>query len=90
MKYKSTRGKVSNITFTDTVLMGLADDGGLMIPDTIPLLTQAQLLDLKDLSYEELAFNIMKLFIDDISDDVLKDIITKSYSTFDHKRNNPL
>jgi threonine synthase len=85
MKYKSTRGKVNDITFTDTVLMGLADDGGLMIPDTIPLLTQTQLLDLKDLSYEELAFNIMKLFIDDISDNVLKNIIKKSYSTFDTK-----
>lgn len=85
MKYKSTRGKVNNISFTETVLMGLADDGGLMIPDAVPFLTQAQLLDLKDLNYEELALSIMKLFIDDISDDVLKNIITKSYSTFDTK-----
>ncbi|MCX8083556.1 MAG: threonine synthase [Calditerrivibrio sp.] len=82
MRYKSTRGKVKSISFCDTVLMGLADDGGLIIPEHIPDISEA-LPVLKNLPYKELAFNIISKFVDDIPAEELKNIIEKSYSTFD-------
>ncbi|MCA1932020.1 MAG: threonine synthase [Calditerrivibrio sp.] len=83
MKYKSTRGKVKGISFKETVMMGLADDGGLMIPEYIPTLSKDEMIELKDLNYKDIALKIMKLFIDDIDISTIKNIIDKSYSTFD-------
>lgn len=83
MKYKSTRGYVSGISFKETVMMGLADDGGLVIPENIPAISINELIELKDLNYKDIALKIMSLFIDDIDKNKLKDIIKKSYSTFD-------
>ncbi len=83
MRYKSTRGEIGSIPFSETVLMGLADDGGLIIPEEIPQLSKETLLKIKDLPYKELALYIMGLFIDDIDQKDLKIIIDKSYSAFD-------
>lgn len=83
MKYKSTRGKVNQLSFSETVLMGLADDGGLIIPEKIPQIGKEDILRLRDLPYKELALNIMGYFIDDIPQSDLKKIIDDSYSTFD-------
>lgn len=83
MRYKSTRGAINPIPFSETVLMGLADDGGLIIPEEIPQLNKETLLTLRNLPYKELALYIMGLFIDDIDRNDLKNIIDKSYSTFD-------
>lgn len=83
MKYKSTRGKVNSISFSETVLMGLADDGGLIIPEEIPQLSKEDIFKLKDLPYKEVAKYIMSLYIDDIEKNDLNEIIEKSYSTFD-------
>ncbi len=80
MKYKSTRGKVDNISFTDAFLMGLATDGGLLLPHTIPTVDTD---NIRNLTYKELAFEIFKLFIDDIAEDDIKLLIDKSYSVFD-------
>ncbi len=84
MKYKSTRGKVKGISFSESVIMGLATDGGLIIPESIPQISEKQLFLWEKLTYEELAFEVMKLFIDDIPEDYLRDIIAKSYATFLH------
>ncbi len=51
MRYKSTRGMVNDIGFTDAFLMGLATDGGLLIPQSIPI---ADLNSLSNLSYKQL------------------------------------
>ncbi|MGC8925122.1 MAG: threonine synthase [Calditerrivibrio sp.] len=83
MKYKSTRGKVNQLSFSETVLMGLADDGGLIIPEKIPQIGKEEILRLSDLPYKELALNIMEYFIDDIPRIDLKTIINDSYSAFD-------
>lgn len=80
MRYKSTRGGVSGLTFTDAFLMGLATDGGLIVPERIPSVDVERL---KDLNYRALAFEIFKLFIDDIDENSIKELIEKSYSTFD-------
>ncbi len=80
MRYKSTRGSVNNISFTEAFLMGLATDGGLIIPESIPTV---DLEKLRDLEYKELAYEIFKLFIDDIDEKTIKELTDKSYSTFD-------
>ncbi len=89
MKYKSTRGGVSGISFKKAVMMGLATDGGLIVPEQIPDISVV-LNDWAGSSYNELAFNVMSLYIDDIEADDLKDIIQRSYETFDDEKVTPL
>lgn len=90
MKYRSTRGKVSGISFKDAVMMGLADDGGLLLPESIPTLSSDELKELADLPYAELAFRVISLFTDDIPDADLKDLIDRSYASFDHDEVTPV
>ena len=83
MKYISTRGGVEPISFKDAVMMGMASDGGLLIPEFFPDVTD-KLTSWKSLSFQELAYEIFSLYIDDIPGNELKGLIDKSYSTFDH------
>ena len=82
MKYISTRGGVRNISFKDAVMMGLADDGGLLIPEEIPALTPGDLDALAKLDYPELAFQIISRYATDLPSADLKDLIDRSYATF--------
>ena len=82
MIYKSTRGNVEHLAFKDAVIMGLASDGGLLLPEQIPDVSN-QLADWQDFSYQQLAFELMSLYVDDIDDAALREIIDKSYATFD-------
>jgi threonine synthase len=81
MKYQSTRGGVKGISFKDAVLMGLADDGGLLVPESIPDVSH-ELADWRGLDYQALALKVLGKFIDDIPTDDLQRIINKSYATF--------
>ena len=83
MKYKSTRGQVSGLGFSDALLMGLASDNGLLVPETIPDVS-TKLEHWRGLGFVELAQEIMPLFIDDIEPTVLKSLVAESYVTFDH------
>jgi len=83
MKYQSTRGKVSQLTFKQAVMMGLASDGGLLLPESIPDVSQC-LPEFKNLTYAQLAYEVMSLYITDIEESELKAIINKSYATFSH------
>ena len=65
MRYVSTRGGVQGLSFCDAVMMGLADDGGLLVPETIPDVSE-DLPQLADKSYVDLAAYVMGHFIDDI------------------------
>ncbi len=85
MQYISTRGGIEPVSFTKAVMMGLADDGGLLLPRTIPRVGSETYGEWKDLSYSELAFEVMSRFIDDIPAADLRDIITRSYDSFDAK-----
>ena len=80
------------LSFEDVVLKGLAADGGLFIPEAIPTLPNSWTSDWKDLSFEELAFEILSLYISpsEIPPQDLKDIIKRSYSTFRRPEVTPL
>jgi threonine synthase len=90
MQYLSTRGGISPIPFTQAVMMGLADDGGLLLPRTIPRIGGDTLNSWKDLPYPDLAFEVMSRFIDDIPASDLRDLIARSYTTFQTKEVTPL
>jgi threonine synthase len=80
------------LSFEDVVLKGLSSDGGLFIPEEIPALPASWETEWRDLTFEELAFEIMSLYVsrDEIPADDLKDIIQRSYSTFRHAERTPL
>ncbi len=84
MQYISTRGGVQNISFKDAVMMGLADDGGLLIPREIPALSTGDLDALAKLDYPELAFQIISRYATDLPSADLKTLIDRSYATFTH------
>jgi len=90
MKYKSTRGQVRGISFKDAVMMGLAEDGGLLLPESIPQIDVNELEELAGLAYPELAFRIISRFATDIPADDLKGLIDRSYSTFTHPEITPV
>jgi threonine synthase len=91
VKYISTRGKAPALNFEDVVLTGLASDGGLYLPQTLPKFSSEEIASWAGLSYEELAFNIISPFVDgEIDAADLKAIIKKSYSTFRHPAIAPL
>src|SRR5690349_5470493 len=83
MRFISTRGNVEPKGFIDTVLMGLADDGGLMIPEVIPVVSNEQLASWRGLSYQELFLKIFAYYTnDEIPEADLKELASKSYSSF--------
>lgn len=84
MKYQSTRGQIKNIPFKQAVMMGLAEDGGLLLPESIPQLTPGDLEALSKLAYPELAFQVMSYFIEDIPAATLKSMIDRAYASFTH------
>ncbi len=89
MNYLSTRGGDAGLSFQDTVLTGLARDGGLLLPETIPDIS-GRLDELAKLDYQSLAFEIIRLFATDIPDKDLRAIIDKSYATFRAKEITPV
>src|SRR5690606_15658580 len=85
MLYSSTRGKAPSVGFEDVVLTGLAPDGGLYLPDTLPHVDAAALRRWSKLSYCELAFEVMKPFVDgSIPDAEFRAMIDASYAGFAH------
>ncbi len=90
MRYISTRGGLPPIAFTETVFEGLAPDGGLIIPEKIPVISEEKRRQWKGLNYFELALEVFKLFVDDISEEDLKNLIQKSYLTFRHPEITPV
>ena len=81
MKYVSTRGQIDPVPFQEAVLMGLARDGGLLLPEHFPDVRD-RLDAWRALPYEQLAFEIMSRYIGDIPADDLRNIIRKSYERF--------
>ena len=83
MNYISTRNNQKNFTFKEVLLKGLADDGGLFVPKLIKQYKKEELENLKNLSYNDLAAEIIYPFIGDfMSKDDLISMISKSYSNF--------
>jgi len=79
MRYLSTRGGMAPQAFTDILLEGLAPDGGLAVPETIPQVTTTQLAAWRSLSYADLAYEILRLFVTDIPADDLRALTRAAY-----------
>ena len=81
MFYKSTRDHTVKKTFSECLLSGLSVDGGLYVPDMIPQWTEDEIQALKGLSYAELAFKIIQVFVgNSIPDHDLEKLIQDTYS----------
>ena len=91
MRYISTRGSAPALTFEQAMMTGLARDGGLYVPETVPTLTHTQIAAMAGKSYEDVAFEVMRPFIGDtFTDDQFKGLIAKAYAGFGHAARAPL
>ena len=81
--YNSTRSNGTPVKASEAILKGLSDDGGLFVPDRIPTLDKS-LQELSGLTYKEVAYEVMKLFLTDFTEEELKQCINNAYdSKFD-------
>jgi len=80
MRYLSTRGAASGQRFSDVLLEGLAPDGGLAIPETYPRVSAAELQRWRSLPYPQLAFEVLRLFADDLPADDLRGMVNRAYT----------
>ena len=88
--YNSTRSQGQAVKASEAILKGLSEDGGLFVPDHIPAL-DISFGALADMSYQETAYEVMKLFLTDFSEDELKDCIDRAYDAkFDTEEIAPL
>ena len=91
MRYISTRGQAPVLPFAEAMLTGLARDGGLYVPETVPQLTADEIAALEGLSYEEAAFRIVQPFVaESFSETELREAIRRAYQGFGHAARAPL
>ncbi|GGC74486.1 MULTISPECIES: threonine synthase [Vreelandella] len=91
MRYISTRGQAPALSFEEVVLTGMASDGGLYVPETLPEFSKEELADMAGLSYAEIAFRVMKPFVNgEIDDETFRRLVTEAYATFNHDAVLPL
>lgn len=91
INYISTRGQAPRLSFEEVVMTGLASDGGLYVPDSVPVFTPHELMAMSELPYTELALRVMQPFIGkSIPRNDLKAIIEDSYEGFRHAAIAPL
>ncbi len=91
MRYISTRGGVAPIGFAQAVMMGLATDGGLLLPESVPQVNAAALRRWAGLSFQELAVEVMRPYVgEDLTRDELADLVQRSYAGFAHPEVTPL
>ena len=88
--YKSTRDAEKTVTASQAILKGLADDGGLFVPTSIPAL-DVPMEKLAAMSYQEVAYEVMSRFLTDFTEDELKNCIANAYDAkFDTEEIAPL
>lgn len=91
MRYVSTRGGIAPIGFTESVLMGLATDGGLLVPEALPRIAPATLRAWSGLPFQELALEVMGPFVgDEVPAADLRALVERSYACFAHPQVTPL
>jgi threonine synthase len=90
MNYISTRGGIAPIAFDQAVMMGLARDGGLLLPERLPSIEPALLNAWQTLSYQNLALEVLSLFTGEMPRVDLDELIDRAYSTFRHPQVTPL
>jgi len=89
MRFISTRGQTDPLSFTEAVAMGLAPDGGLYVPESLPDISP-YLEKWMDLSYVDLCTEFFKLFATDLKDEEIHSCVQDAYSRFDHEEIAPL
>ena len=90
VKYVSTRNGKDEFTASQAILKGLADDGGLFVPTAMPHLDRS-LAELASMDYRETAYEVMKLFLTDFTEEELRHCIAAAYDEkFDTKEIAPL
>ena len=91
MHYISTRGTAPVLRFDEAMMTGLARDGGLYVPEAVPVMPQAGIAALAGLSYEETAFRVMRPFLGGtFADDEFRRLIATAYAGFGHAARAPL
>ncbi|KIT14539.1 threonine synthase [Jannaschia aquimarina] len=91
MRYISTRGQAPALGFEDTMLTGLARDGGLYVPETVPTLSADEIAALAGRPYEEVAVRVMAPFVADTFDEAtLAGLVRDAYAGFGHAARAPL
>jgi len=91
MRYVSTRGQAPVLPFEETLLSGLARDGGLYVPDEIPQISREDQAALAGLRYEEIAFRVMRPYFEHcFTDAEFESLIERAYAGFRHVARCPL
>jgi threonine synthase len=90
MNYISTRGNIAPVPFREAAMMGLATDGGLLLPEELPRIDTALADRWRQLSYQELACEVLSCFIDDIPAADIQQLVSRSYASFRHPEITPL
>ena len=91
MRYISTRGQAPALGFLDTMMTGLARDGGLYVPDIVPQMSAGDIAALAGRPYEEVAFRVMRPFVGDAFGDAeFRRLIDAAYAGFGHPARAPL
>ncbi len=91
MQYISTRGTAPVLNFEEAMLSGLARDGGLYVPETIPQLNASDIAVMEGMPYEKIAYQVMRPFVGDVfSDTEFAGIIERAYAGFGHAARAPL
>lgn len=91
MRYISTRGGVAPVGFARAVMMGLATDGGLLLPESIPQVDAATLARWAGLSFQDLAVEVMLPYVgEDLTREQLTQLVRRSYASFAHGEVTPL
>ncbi len=91
MRYISTRGQAPVLPFAEAMMTGLARDGGLYVPETVPQLSHAEIAALEGVSFEEAAFRITQPFVaESFSEAELREAIRRAYQGFGHAARAPL
>ena len=89
MQYVSTRGGVDPVGFEQVLLSGQAEDGGLFLPESFPSIVN-KWEAWQDLSFSELAYEIVSLYATDFSPEVLRQLLADAFASFDHPDVAPL
>jgi threonine synthase len=91
MRYVSTRGEAPVLSFEEAMMTGLARDGGLYVPEAVPVMPAAEIAALAGLSYEEVAFRVMRPFIGGaFTDEEFRGLIDAAYKGFGHAARAPV
>ena len=86
IRYRSTRGQAPALDFEGVLLAGLASDGGLYLPESLPQFTADELRAMRGLSYTELATTVIAPFVEgSIDRDTLAKLVEASYRDFRHQ-----